>query len=100
MSTTTTVAGGAWYDGIDVCRSAYRDDRHPGNRFGNLSIRLALDTGPVQPRRLTTIAGGAWNNDAFYRCYRRSAYRPYYWNLSHRYHNIGLRLALTASIEP
>ncbi|WLE97466.1 MAG: SUMF1/EgtB/PvdO family nonheme iron enzyme [Candidatus Electrothrix communis] len=31
--------GGSWYGGARVCRSAYRDGRGPGSRFGGLGFR-------------------------------------------------------------
>ena len=38
--------GGSWFDFAKFCRSAYRDDSSPGNRYNRIGFRLALV--PVQ----------------------------------------------------
>ncbi len=35
------IRGGVWIDDADLCRSAYRDRNHPGDRGDDLGFRLA-----------------------------------------------------------
>ena len=34
--------GGSWYSGAGYCRSSYRNNDGPGNRYGDLGLRLVL----------------------------------------------------------